>query len=251
MTIARRTSGNYTPALQRARGDGALIRHKQPATTRLFPHADNARYMVPNSVREAPEPEPSTFRLVSVGDTIITLPVGLVTTLASKLEYDWQMDDAPPSNNQMPWSSEPTATAARSLRAASTGDFNVERGGVRASTGVFFSYACVFLHIEEAVPAPNVVDWTVTPITPPGAPSSGSATVGSALDADSLILYQNTAALTAGIVGALRDFKIYDSSAQLIHHWPIDEGEGTVIADIVGGADGVLSIGAGHWEPIP
>lgn len=53
-------------------------------------------------------------------------------------------------------------------------------------------------------------------------------------------------------LGRIWDVKVYtgdsEDAGDLIHHWPINEGSGTVINDIVGGADGTLVLGGGTWE---
>jgi hypothetical protein len=47
--------------------------------------------------------------------------------------------------------------------------------------------------------------------------------------------------------GRVWDVK-YSEAGILQHHWPIDEGAGTVINDIEGGLDGVLTLNSGIWE---
>ena len=50
-------------------------------------------------------------------------------------------------------------------------------------------------------------------------------------------------------IGVVREFKIYSGDfGTLLHHYPINEGGGTVINDLVGGQDGTLTIGSGGWN---
>lgn len=50
--------------------------------------------------------------------------------------------------------------------------------------------------------------------------------------------------------GYIRDVRWYDTDqSTLIHHWPIDEGTGTVINDVVGASDGAV-VGTANWEVI-
>lgn len=51
--------------------------------------------------------------------------------------------------------------------------------------------------------------------------------------------------------GRIWDVKVFTGDSQdnadLIHHWPINEGSGTLITDIVGGENGTLTAGSGTW----
>lgn len=57
---------------------------------------------------------------------------------------------------------------------------------------------------------------------------------------------------TTPFMGAIWDVKIYSDAAQtdVIHHWPMNEGNGTIFYDIVGGDDITFSSDLGVWAPL-
>lgn len=58
----------------------------------------------------------------------------------------------------------------------------------------------------------------------------------------------------AFFTGVIKDVKVYDGliTDPVIHHWPVNDNvtDGGIIKDVIGGLDGILTLGTGFWEAI-
>jgi hypothetical protein len=179
----------------------------------------------------------ASFQLNFAADTFIQLPSGpFDASKGSKLEYVCRNDDT--TVNRDAWGTD----SGQSYGRFRTADFRAFRSGTGGNIGAIAHVQGVEYASTEDVATPGTINVTMGALGPA---SAGVAATG--LDTGA---WRIGGRLTGtGWVGLIKDFKIYDESSILIHHWPINEGSGTNIVDIVGGLNGTLTLGSGTWVP--
>ena len=211
-----------------------LIRPRQRSLTAVSPHQGNENVLVPNRRRGG-------SRLTFAPDTVITTPASIdfiASAPGQVFEYNARADDLVTINLDA-WGSSPSVTFYDRWRTnidlrvfrGNSGGNNILTGfgeGVDLKVTVeMFLAGQARISLNDAVLATQTVGIT------------------DALG-ESLLIGNRPAG--NGFNGSIWDFKIYSSPGVLAHHWPIDEGGGTVIRDIVGGLDGTLTLGGGSWS---
>jgi hypothetical protein len=171
-------------------------------------------------------------------DTAIRLPSGpFDASKGSKIEYTVRNDNI--AANADIWGVDSGFNYGR-MR---TADFRSFRGNSGGNIGEIAHVQGVQYDVTEEVVTPGTCTVTFDGL------GSGDATVG-ATGADVGPWQIGGRVGGQGIIGVIKDFKIYDESGTLLHHWPINDNvaDGGEITDIVGGLHGTLTLGAGQWE---
>jgi hypothetical protein len=188
-----------------------------------------------------PAPAPTPRQLLFALDTAIRLPSGpFDASKGSKIEYTVRNDNT--AANADIWGTDTGANYGR-MR---TGDFRSFRGSSGGNIGAIAHVQGVQYDATEEVVTPGTCTVTFDGL------GSGDANVG-ATGVDTGPWQIGGRASGQGIIGVIKDFKIYNEVGTLIHHWPIndDVADGGEITDIVGGLNGTLVLGAGQWEDAP
>ncbi len=217
----------------------SVIRPYQRALTALLPHQGNSRYAVPKRTYGA---DGKVDVLYFDSDTFITTPVAATLASASAIEVEFWVDQALATNGYIITSAPGTSGASTYCQAATSRYRAANFGGTIASAPVLYSTGTVYKVKWSWQDAANMKS--------SGGLGDDSETLGGSENAGAIRIGDPTTS-AVGLKGYIRNVKVYDTSDTLIHHWPINEGTGTVIKDVVGGDDGTLTFGTGgEWQKV-
>ena len=214
---------------------GDVIRPRQRTQTALFPHSHNKRFLVPKRV-----PFLTVNRLFFAGDTqIVVAAFSLDAAQESKITYACRQDSYDGTDSKA-WS---VGAGSEILWRLATLDVRCKRGGGAGAPIVSTVIGVVYSEIQEITAPAGTVEFILAPGL------SGFAGVAAAGVDNSLQIGAGNG-FTSPWIGVISDFKFFDAAGTLINHWPIndDVGDGGTIVDIVGGLDGILTLGSGFWS---
>ena len=180
-------------------------------------------------------------QLIFGGDTLITIPSGpWDASKVSTVTYTVRMDDY--TGNHDVWGTNDGQQFSRFRGPAA--DFLTTRGGVNDTLLTLITTQGVMYDVTESVAVPGTNDVSLSLI------GAEAGTVGAAgVSAGVWRIGDRSGGLPW--VGIIREFKIFNAVGTLTNHWPIDDnvGDGGTIVDIVGGLNGILTLGSGSWIP--
>ena len=216
-----------------AQGLGQDFEVSRPQVTR----GDELRAYQPTQLR-VPE-------LQFAGDTFITLPDAsvIVNSGTDRFSYTFRADDL--SSNRYIWNSADDIDFDRI-------SLDTTRWGTRRGN-ILVNYSALG-GLQEGVEYELFARWGPVQTLEPQIPGvgSGSSAAFDGTDNTGGTWWIGKRDLSPGEewIGMIKDFRIFNSAGVVVHHWPINDGvaDGGLIRDIIGGQDGVLTLGAGSWE---
>lgn len=176
------------------------------------------------------------------GDTYILLPLNIDSTVAGRFEITARLD-AILGINQFFFDD----FNSNNFRIFHNGANNQWRSRIFPSASLTDR-----VDLQDTVERTHVFSWDANGLNPEWSIDGATvptATVTSQLTMTGGLVIGNNNGFATGIIGAAKDVRFYDAKTggTLLNHWPINEGVGVDIVDIVGGANGTLTIGSGTW----
>ncbi len=214
----------------------SLVRARQRSLTAITPHNANKRFIIPKRQRE----------LQFAGDTFIALPDASIIENGGEQTIGWTARLDEWSDVRSVWATNDGLqlfqlrldTVAFQWDRTGAGPSNIFGGQV--TQGV--QYVITQQRVIAGSNVETIVDKLGTSLN--GKPTApvwvGAWAIGETLSGP----------VGRALIVMIRDFRIFNDAGVLIHHWPINDNveDGGTILDVVGGQDGILTLGAGGWR---